>query len=104
MSMEGQGPEGQPSDGVATLTDLVGLMDGGEEAEDALEESDEGEESEESEESEGSEEEAESEGEEEAEEQAFTIKVDGKDVTLKQSELIELGQQDDGSGRREARL
>jgi small-conductance mechanosensitive channel len=92
MSMEGQGPEGQPSEGVATLTDLVGLMDGGEEAEDALEESDEGEESEESEESEGSEEEAESEGEEEAEEQAFTIKVDGKEVTLKQSELIELGQ------------
>jgi small-conductance mechanosensitive channel len=93
MSMEGQGPEGQPSEGVATLTDLVGMMDGGEEAADAQEESAEGEEAEESEESEGAEEEQdEAEGEEEAEEATFTIKVDGKEVTLTQSELVELGQ------------
>ena len=90
--MVGDGPEGQPTEGVATLTDLVALMDGGEEVADALGESEEGEESGESEEVETSEEEGESESEEEAEEAAFTIKVDGKEVTLKQSELIEQAQ------------
>lgn len=92
MSMVGDGPEGQPTEGVATLTDLTALMDGGEESVDTLEESAEGEEAEESEESEGSEEEAESESEEEAEEPTFTIKHDGKEVTLKQSELMDMAQ------------
>lgn len=93
MAMQGDGPEGQPGEGVATLTDLTALMDGGEEAADALDESEEGEESGEAEEVETAEDESEGEeSEEEAEEPTFTIKVDGKDVTLKQSELIELGQ------------
>jgi hypothetical protein len=37
-------------------------------------------------------EESDDEAEDDAEEPTFTIKVDGKDVTLKQSELVELGQ------------
>ena len=91
MRMEGQA-ERQPSEGVATLDDIVGRMaDGGEEAVDALDES--AEESEDAEETEEVEDTDEDEkGEEEAEEQTFTIKVDGKDVTLKQSELIEQAQ------------
>jgi hypothetical protein len=100
MSMVGDGQEGQPTEGVTTLTQLSGLLDGGEEVSDegALEESAEGEgEAGESEgdvvETESDEEsEAQEESEEEAEEPTFTIKVDGKDVTLKQSELIESAQ------------
>jgi hypothetical protein len=86
--------ESQPTEGVATMTDLVALMDGGEEVvEDALGESgEEGEESGESEEVESGEE-GESEGEGEQEEATFTIKHDGKEVTLKQSELVDMAQQ-----------
>jgi hypothetical protein len=99
MSMVGDGQEGQPTEGVTTLTQLSGLLDGGEEVSDegAPEESAEGEveageseevdESAESEESDGEEEEGEAE-----EEPTFTIKVDGKEVTLTQSELIESAQ------------
>ena len=91
MSMQGDGPEGQPGEGVTTLSDLTALMDGGEEEVGALEESEEqGEDSDESEEVEASDEAEE--GEEEQEEASFTIKVDGKEVTLKQSELIEQAQ------------
>jgi hypothetical protein len=99
MSMVGDGQEGQPTEGVTTLTQLSGLLDGGEEGADegTLDESAEGEEAEGSEAAEveaESEEEAEAqeESEEEAEEPTFTIKVDGKEVTLKQSELIETAQ------------
>lgn len=97
MSMVGDGPEGQPTEGVVTLESLASQMDAEEAApgESESEESgepeeveaagDEGEESSESEDSE--------ESEEEAEEPAFTIKHDGKEVTLKQSEVLELAQQ-----------
>lgn len=95
MSMEGDGPEGQPTEGVTSITDIGAMLDG--ESEGALEESAQGDEAEESEgvEVEGEEsEESEDGGDdgEEAEEPTFTIKVDGKDVTLKQSELIETAQ------------
>ena len=92
MMMVGDGPEGQPTEGVTTLSDLTALMDGGEEEVGALEESAEGEEAEESEESEAAEEEAQDGEDEEQEEQVFTIKVDGKETTLKQSELVEMAQ------------
>lgn len=91
MSMVGDA-ETQPTEGVTTLSDLTALMDGGEEEAGALEESAEGEEAEESEEVEASGEEGEQESEEEAEEPTVTVKVDGKEVVLKQSEAIELAQ------------
>lgn len=94
MRMEGDGPEGQPSEGVSTLDGLVGLMVDGEEGGETQEEAEEGEEAAESEGEEGSEEQEAEEGDEEGEteEPTFTIKVNGKDVQVKQSELIELGQ------------
>jgi len=91
MRMEGDGPEGQPSEGVSTLDGLVSLMDGGEEGEEAQEATDEGEESVESEGEEGSEEQEEA--EEGQEEPTVTLKHDGKEVTLKQSEVVDLAQQ-----------
>lgn len=88
--MEGDGPKGQPAEGVtddfSSMVDAMG--DEGDGAQD--EESEEGEESLGEEESES--EEVEGEEEEEQEEPTFTIKVDGKDVTLKQSEIIEQAQ------------
>lgn len=95
MSMVGDGPEGQPTEGVTSIDSLAAMLDG--EGEGAPEESAEGEDAEESEgeEVEASESEESGEGEddgEEGEEPTFTIKVDGKDVTLKQSELIETAQ------------
>lgn len=88
MRMEGDG-ESQPTEGVATLTDLAAMMDEGEEsAEDAPEESD----SDDSEEAEGEEVEAEETEEEEQEEPIVTLKHDGKEFTLKQSEVVELAQ------------
>lgn len=96
MSMVGDGPEGQPTEGVASLDSIAGLMADGGETEDALEVSDE---SEVSDADEGEEVEAEDADEadgaddsEDAEEPVFTIKVDGKEITLKQSELIEQAQ------------
>lgn len=91
MYLEGDGPEGQPSEGVTTLDGLVGLMDGGEEGAETQEEAEEGEESAESEEVEESEEQEEA--EEEQEEPTVTLKHDGKEVTLKQSEVVDLAQQ-----------
>lgn len=94
MSMVGDGPEGQPTEGVATLTDLADMAF---EAEAPEEESDgdadegEGEESPEVEGEDESEEEESDEADEE-EEPTETIKVNGKDVTLKKSELIEMAQ------------
>lgn len=96
MHMEGDGPQDQPAEGVVTLESLASQMDAEEaapgepeseesEQPEGVEAAEEGEESSESEESE--------ESEEEAEEAAFTIKHDGKEVTLKQSEVLELAQQ-----------
>ena len=87
MSMQGDGAS-QPGDSGDPLSDLVDAMIPKDE-EAAPEEA----ESEDSAESEESETEESAEGEEEAEEPTFTIKHDGKDVILKQSELIELSQQ-----------
>jgi len=88
----GDGPEGQPGEGVVSLSDLAAAMDQdeGEEAQDAPPE---GEEGEASEQDEGSEE-----GEEQPEEEAeqdptVKIKHDGKDVELKLSEALNLAQQ-----------
>jgi hypothetical protein len=98
--MEGDALEGQPAEGVATLTDLAAAFEDGEmveDGEDAPAESDEGEEEvleeAEGEEVEQDEEEAEAEeSEEEAEEPTVTLKHDGKEITLKQSEALELAQ------------
>lgn len=95
MTMEGDGLNGQPSEGVATLSGLSALLDEGEEAiegEDAPAEEEEGEEA--PAEAEGEEgEETEEAPEEEAEEDATVVlKHDGKEVTLKQSEVVELAQ------------
>lgn len=84
MQMEGDGREGQPAEGVMSLDSLASAMDEGEAT---PAESEEVEASEEAEEVEAEEAEGE-EGEEQAEEPTFTIKHDGKDVTLTQSELL----------------
>lgn len=97
MSMVGDGPEGQPTEGVVTLESLASQMD----AEEAAPGESESEESEQPEEVEAAgeeggqspESEEDEDPEEEAEEPAFTIKHDGKEVTLKQSEVLELAQQ-----------
>ncbi|MUV13585.1 hypothetical protein [Noviluteimonas gilva] len=89
MHVVGDGPEGQPTEGVVTLDDIADAM---EPSEAAPEESEEEEDSGESEEVEAEEEEAAETEEEEGEEPTFTIKHDGKEVTLKQSELVEMAQ------------
>jgi hypothetical protein len=92
MTMYGDGPEGQPDEGVMSLDSLASQLDA-EQTPDVPEESEESGESEEVESEESEVEETEdAEGEEQAEEATFTIKVDGKEVTLKQSELIEQAQ------------
>lgn len=88
MSMVGDG-ESQPTEGEVTLDDIADAMVGEQDTPDESEK--EGEESEESE-VEGSDDGAEEGEDDEQEEPEFTIKVDGKDLTLKQSELIELAQ------------
>jgi hypothetical protein len=96
MSREGQG-ESQPTEGVVSLESLASQLD----TEEAAPGESESEESEQPEEVEAAGEEGEEssepeegeESEEEAEEAAFTIKHDGKEVTLKQSEVLELAQQ-----------
>ena len=93
MNMVGDGLEGQPTEGVATLSDLTALLDGGEEGgEDALELSEEGEE--ETDDAEGEEgEQSEGDDNEEAQEEpTVVLKHDGKEVSLKQSEVVELAQ------------
>lgn len=89
--MEGDDPKGQPAEGEVTLDSLAASMD----SDDAPGESEEGEESEQPEESdeEGDEPTEDADSEEEAEEATFTIKHDGKEVSLKQSELIDMAQQ-----------
>lgn len=84
--------ETQPTESVDALTELANAFDpeaGQEDEENAQAETDE--DSDEDESEEADEEEAEEAGEDE-EEPTFTIKHDGKDVTLKQSELVEMAQ------------
>lgn len=87
--------EMQPVEGVDALDDLVEALDPTEapeeEAPEAEEPDEEGQE-EESESEEGEDEQESEEEDEDEDEPTFTIKHDGKEVTLKQSELIELGQ------------
>lgn len=86
MRMEGDGPEDQPAEGVS-MEDLVGLMADGEEPVDAPDEPA----SDDAEESEG--EEVEEQDEPEAQEDPIVVlKHDGKEVSLKQSEVVELAQ------------
>lgn len=87
--------ERQPVEGVSTLDDLAGEMDSSEvEQEDVPEVEDEGEVPDAEEDSPEDEDESEEQPEEDEDEDepVFTIKVDGKETTVKQSELIELGQ------------
>ena len=96
MNREGQG-ESQPTEGVVSLESLASQLD----AEEAAPGESESEESEQPEEVEAQDEEGgespeseeSEEPEEEAEEPTLTIKHDGKEVTLKQSEVLELAQQ-----------
>jgi hypothetical protein len=87
MSMVGDG-ESQPTEGVSSIDDIAEALAGDL---NAPVESD-SEESEETEEVEAEEEEAAEEEEDEGEEPKFTIKVDGKDVELTKTELIERAQ------------
>lgn len=76
----------QPGEGAVSLSDLAGAMDESEQTQDELPEGVEGDESE------VDEAEGEADEQEEGEEPTFTIKVDGKEVQLTQSELIERAQ------------
>lgn len=76
----------QPGEGAVSLSDLAGAMDESEQTQDELPEGVEGDESE------VDEAESEADEQEEGEEPTFTIKVDGKEVQLTQSELIERAQ------------
>jgi hypothetical protein len=87
--MEGDGLNGQPAEGGVSLESMAEQLD--DETPQGDEDSEESEESEEVE-SEGDEDAEDADSEEDAEEPTFTIKVDGKDVALKQSELIEQAQ------------
>jgi hypothetical protein len=93
MNMEGDGPEDQPAEGVTSLDSLASLMDGGEEGDEgALDESTEGEEEVEDTEGEEVEEAEDEDAEDEQDEPTVTLKHDGKEVVLKQSEAVELAQ------------
>ena len=90
MMTEGDGPEGQPAEGVATLSGLAEMLD----SDDAQADVPEGEEGgAEAEEEESQADADQSDEEDDSQEEAtFTIKHDGKEVNLKQSELVELAQ------------
>lgn len=93
VDMTGQA-EGQPVEGAVTLSDLAAEMDTTDaelEVEDG--EQVEGEEGEdEAPDDEGSDDEASDDEDESEEEPTFTIKVNGKDVTLTKSEMVEMAQ------------
>ena len=89
MDMTGQG-ESQPVVGVDALDDLADSLVPGKEKPEAQDESEEV--ADESEEDVAEEEEADESEEEEGEERVFTIKVDGKEISLTESELIERAQ------------
>lgn len=85
--------ERQPVEGVETLTDLAADMDGEESDTPEIEDEDGDPEAPDEDAAEDEEESDDpDEDEDEADEPTFTIKVDGKEVTVTQSELIELGQ------------
>lgn len=90
MNMVGDGPEGQPT-APATLDELASQL-GSEDADSGASDSEESEQPEDESEDAEAEESEDSDSEEEAEEAVFTIKVDGKEIALKQSELIEQAQ------------
>lgn len=83
--------ETQPGEGALTLSDLADGMDEGDD-EVALAEDEGGEEPELQDEEESDEGEQDAEDEEQQEEPTVTLKHDGKEVTLKQSEVVELAQ------------
>jgi hypothetical protein len=83
--------ETQPGEGALTLSDLADGMDEGDD-EVALAEDEGGEEPELQEEDESEEGGQDAEDEEQQEEPTVTLKHDGKEVTLKQSEVVELAQ------------
>jgi hypothetical protein len=89
MWIESGDGESQPGEGVVSLSDLADAMEQSEsdETQEDLPEGVEGDESEVEETEEG-----EAEEQEEGEEPTFTIKVDGKDITLTKTELIERAQ------------
>lgn len=92
MHMEGDGLDGQPAETPMTLESLAEGMDS-EEIEGDESDSEESDESEEVESDDSEAEESEdADQDDEQEEPTFTIKVDGKEVTLKQSEMIEQAQ------------
>jgi hypothetical protein len=98
MCMEGDAPEGQPAEGVDALDDLAEALDPTPEAERAAPDGD-GEESEEQEVGEAEEEsgeddsdEADDDAEDDQEEPTIVLKHEGKEVSLKQSEVVELAQ------------
>jgi hypothetical protein len=95
MILEGDGPEGQPTEGVTTLDGLASEMDAGEDALDDDLEDEAGEESEEVEAAEEDEEEGEDEEREEGEGEDPTVKLkhDGKEIEVKLSEALNLAQQ-----------
>lgn len=90
MAMTGDG-ESQPVESVDALDDLAEALIPEEPKPEALDESEEV--AEESEQDEAEEEEAGEEEEEEVEEKVFTVKVDGKEIQLTESELIAKAQQ-----------
>jgi hypothetical protein len=85
--------EGQPVESVDALDDLAAALEPEQEAPETLDESEQ-EDADESEADDDAEEEqeADEDDEDEAEEKSFTIKVDGKEITLTESELIERAQ------------
>lgn len=90
MSMTGDG-ESQPVEGVDALDDLADSLVPESDKPDAL--ADEGEEPEGAEEVEAEEQEDDDQEDEEGEEKVFTVKVDGKEIQLTESELIAKAQQ-----------
>lgn len=90
MQMEGDALNGQPAEGVSDLDSLADELFKAENPEDARDES----EGDDSEEAEGEEEEAEEseDDEDEEEEPTIVLKHEGKELPLKQSEVVELAQ------------
>lgn len=94
MIVEGDGREGQPAESVLSLESIAGGMDEGDSIEegDALEAAEEGDESDATEGEEADNEEAGDDEQDGQEADTFTIKVNGKDVTLTRAEMIEAAQ------------
>ena len=91
MNSTGDGLNGQPGEGAVSLSDLAASIDEAEGSEETLDELPETEEGEESEVDDAEEKEADDTDDEEHG-RTFTIKVDGKDVTLTEAEMVERAQ------------